>query len=310
MRALLQNRWLMLALRLALGVVFLVASIAKIQDVAQFVSTVASYGILSENLAIIYGDVVPWVELFIGCSLILGAFVRFSVVLLIPLIISFMVASSYALVNDIGGSCGCFGEFLTLSHPVALTIDVLMLLSSFLLLFLKGKEFISIGQLVARAHIKSRILSVGFRFAVVVLVVITIGFIVVGVCNPSNRTGVVIETVNVPAPIANVVDNALIEKKPVLIEFYSEGCGACKEAEPTINDLEREYVNKIVFLRLDYYQNPPAVSDMAIVTTPAILVIVSKNTEGTYGILCRFGGTIEREALQACLDKSLLEVKD
>jgi uncharacterized membrane protein YphA (DoxX/SURF4 family)/thiol-disulfide isomerase/thioredoxin len=305
MKTIFQNRWLIFTLRLVLGVLFIVASIAKIQDIAKFISTVASYGVLPDALARIYGYVAPWVELFIGFALIFGVFVRFSAVLSILLTISFMVASSYALVNAVGGSCGCFGKFLTLSHPVSLAIDVFMLFASLILLFNKRKGFINVGQLIERFHIKSRILSVAFCFAMVGLAVIVIGYIAIGVHNLSNQAEEVVETVSIPTSLANDVDNALIKKRPVLLEFYAEDCSACKEAEPIISDMEKEFINRTVFIRVDYYQNTQAVLDMGIRTTPTVLVIISKNSEGKYNVSSRFVGFVEREALQASLEKAL-----
>jgi thiol-disulfide isomerase/thioredoxin/uncharacterized membrane protein YphA (DoxX/SURF4 family) len=305
MKAVFQNRWLILVLRLVLAAIFIVASISKIQDIAKFTSTVASYGILPDFLANIYGYIAPWVELFIGCALFLGVFVRFSAVLSILLTVSFMVASSYALANAVGGSCGCFGKFLTLSHPMSLSMDVFMLVFSLILLLNKGKEFLGILQLIDRIHIKSRNLTIAFHFAIVGLVVIVVGLISIGVHHISKPAEEIIETVNIPAPLTDGVNNALAKKMPVLLEFYAEDCSACKEAEPIINELEKEYTGKIVFIRVDYYQNPQAVSDMNIQMTPTVLVIVSKNSEGKYNVTSRFEGIIEKDDLQVSLEKAL-----
>ena len=94
-----------------------------------------------------------------------------------------MAASSYALANAVGGACGCFGKFLTLSHPVALTIDILMLFTSLILLFNQGKEFLSIGQMVERFHIKSKLLGAGSRIALVGLVMVIVAFGSIGIHN-------------------------------------------------------------------------------------------------------------------------------
>jgi uncharacterized membrane protein YphA (DoxX/SURF4 family)/thiol-disulfide isomerase/thioredoxin len=307
-KTILQNRWLFFALRFFLGVIFIVASISKIQDITKFVSTVISYGILPDNLAHLYGYVAPWVELFIGCALILGVFVRFSAAVLIPLIASFMVASSYALANTIGGNCGCFGKFLTLSYPIALTIDVLMLIASIILLLNKGQAFLSIGQLIERFRIKPRTLEVGLRLAPVVLVMTVVAVISIGIRNVSKQDYEVIETINIPPSVANDVDNALSNGEPVLMEFYIDGCHLCQLAAPIIHDMEKEFINKTVFIRIDYKQyllDQQVVPDLNITNIPSIRVIVGKNSDGKYEVLCRFEGTVEREGLRACLEKAI-----
>lgn len=305
MKDIFQNKWLILFLRLGLGAIFVVASIAKIQDIDKFISTINSYGILSGGLATLYGYVVPWIELFIGCSLILGVFIRFSAIISFLLTISFMVASSYALVNDVGGPCGCFGQFLSMNHQVSLTIDVLMLLVSIILIFYKGKEFLSIGQLVDKIHISSGFPVVVCRFLAVGLVVIAAGLISIYTYNPVEEPVEIIETVSIPYPLSTDVDNALAEGMPVFLEFYAEDCDACEKAEPTINAMESQYVDRVVFIHADYFQNPQAVSDMNINTTPTILVIIGKNAEGKYDVLCRMESTIDSKDLQACLDNAI-----
>jgi thiol-disulfide isomerase/thioredoxin/uncharacterized membrane protein YphA (DoxX/SURF4 family) len=305
MKAVFQNKWLILFLRLGLGAIFIVASIAKIQDIAKFISTINSYGILSGGLANLYGYVVPWVELFIGCSMILGVFIRFSAIISFLLTISFMIASSYALINDVGGPCGCFGQFLSMSHQVSLTIDVLMIMAAIIVIFYKGKEFSSLEQLIDKISIKSKLGNICCRFISVALIVLAIGLISIYVHNPTSEPYEIIETVSIPSPFANEVNNALAERKPVLLEFYAQDCDACEKAEPIINYMESQYVNRIVFIHADYFQNPLAVSAMNIRATPTILVIVGKNTEGKYEVLCRYESTINSEDLQVCLDNAL-----
>ena len=190
-----------------------------------------------------------------------------------------MVASSYALANAVGGSCGCFGKFLTLSHPVALTIDVLMLIASLILLLNKGKEFLSIGQMVERFHIKSKLLGAGSRLALVGLVMVIVAFGSIGIHNLVKQPETIIETVNIPAPLATDVDAALSQHKPVLMEFYIDGCHLCQAAAPVIYDMEKEFTNKIVLMRLDYnqyYQNSEVVSDLNITNIPIVLVIAEQ----------------------------------
>ena len=302
MKTILKNRWLIFTLRLILGVIFVAASISKIQDISKFISTVTSYGILPHVLADIYGYVAPWLELIVGFALILGVFIRISAGLSILLTLSFMVASSYALVNTVEGSCGCFGTFLPLSHTASLAIDVFMLLASFILVFNKEKEFFSIGKLTERFPGKSKVLFTVYKFASVVLLVIIIGLISLNLKSPPAE---IVETVAIPTSLSNDVDNSLAKNRPVLMEFYAVDCHACEEAEPIINDLEKQYAGKVTFIRVDYYQNSPAVSDMNVMMTPTVFVIIGKNTEGKYNVSCRFDGIIEPVSLETCLEKAV-----
>jgi thiol-disulfide isomerase/thioredoxin len=310
-----QNRWLLFSLRIVLGAVFIVAAVAKIQDAAKFVSTVVSYGILPVSLARLYGNVIPWVELFVGCALVLGVFVRFTAALLVPLVISFVMASSYALLHAIDVNCGCFGTFLALSHPVSLILDGLILIAAFILFLNSDQEFLSIGQLIDRLRLNNstamnkplikHVLPAIIRASCIALVMVPAVTLAVGVHDISKPAEQVVETVNLPAPISSEVDNALLQHQPVLMEVYADSCGLCEEAAPVISTLEQEFAGKVVFIPVDYYTNAAAVSDIRIIGTPTILVIVSKNSKGQYNVVGRFQSFLNKASLEVYLEQAI-----
>lgn len=150
------NRWTWLTLRLLLGGLFIFTSIPKIAEIDEFVGTIIGYGILPTGLAETTGRVLPWVELYIGCSLMLGIFVRSTSALILPLSIIFGAAGIYAMVTSFGISCGCFGSFIQISHPIQLAIDGIMLVLALVLVTRKGKEFLVLGQVFDR-------IALGFR---------------------------------------------------------------------------------------------------------------------------------------------------
>ncbi len=116
----------LLASRLILGSIFIAASIGKLQHSGEFTTLVASYNILPYSLAVIYGYIVPWLELLIGSLLILGLLTRFVSAVSIPLIISFIIASSHKLLAGAGGGCGCFGDVMPLTLTQSLNLDALI----------------------------------------------------------------------------------------------------------------------------------------------------------------------------------------
>lgn len=144
------NRWTWLTLRLLLGGLFIFTSIPKIAEIDEFVGTIIGYGILPTGLAETAGRILPWVELYIGCSLMLGIFVRSTSALILPLSIIFGAAGIYAMVTSFGISCGCFGAFIQISHPIQLAIDGIMLVLALVLVTRKGKEFLVLGQVFDR----------------------------------------------------------------------------------------------------------------------------------------------------------------
>ena len=141
----LNSETVLLAFRAILGSIFIAASISKLAHPDEFVTLVISYNILPYTLAELYGYLVPWLELLIGLFFILGLFTRFVSALSIPIILSFVIASSYKLLTSAGGNCGCFGGAMPLTIEQSLTLDALMLLLTIPLL-LHGTHQLSLGK--------------------------------------------------------------------------------------------------------------------------------------------------------------------
>ncbi len=150
MKNFIQNRWVWLAARLLLGGLFMLTSIAKMSDIPYFIDEVIGYGLLPIGLARLLGSVLPWVELFIGCALILGVFVRLMSVAILPLSVVFGIAGIYAIVYDSGIRCGCFGSLIPLTHQQSLAIDCAMLVLSLVLVTQKGKDFLILERWLDR----------------------------------------------------------------------------------------------------------------------------------------------------------------
>ncbi|HDH97063.1 MAG TPA: DoxX family membrane protein [Proteobacteria bacterium] len=102
------NRWLVLALRLFLGALFIYASIHKIESPDRFLLAVINYRFLPEFVARPFAAVLPWLELFCGLGLITGALLRGASLITSLLYLSFVVALAQALARGLDISCGCF----------------------------------------------------------------------------------------------------------------------------------------------------------------------------------------------------------
>ena len=101
-------------LRVALGAVFIVASLDKIQNPDAFVTNIANYRLLPYTVINAIAIVLPWVEVITGTLLILGVWIRASTMIVWGLLLAFSVAISQALARGLDISCGCFT-----TNPVA-----------------------------------------------------------------------------------------------------------------------------------------------------------------------------------------------
>jgi len=96
--------------RLTLGLVFVIAALTKVGDVAWFGQQVHNYRIVpdwAENLLTI---VLPWIELVAGLALVTGVRARAGAVVALALMLVFTVAVGAAWARGLDFRCGCFGK--------------------------------------------------------------------------------------------------------------------------------------------------------------------------------------------------------
>jgi thiol-disulfide isomerase/thioredoxin len=120
-----------------------------------------------------------------------------------------------------------------------------------------------------------------------------------------NKTEITEEKVNILPPISDMVSKPLQEGKSVMLYVFAEGCSSCEIVKPVIEETAREYQDTVAYIKIDYYQYTSQLIEMGIVSTPTLWVITSQNTNGTFNLLEKFGGSLEREDLTNALDKAV-----
>lgn len=74
------------------------------------------------------------------------------------------------------------------------------------------------------------------------------------------------------------VDDAGFEKKvlqskiPVLVDFWAPWCRPCLMAAPVLEELAKEYANKITFAKLDVDQNAQTAAKYNIMAIPNLII--------------------------------------
>ncbi len=97
--------------RLVVGLVFILAAIPKIVDPGPFAWSIAMYQMLHYSNIHLLAVILPWVELFAGICLILGLRTRGAAVVVCGMLVMFILAISFAIINKIEMSgCGCFSQ--------------------------------------------------------------------------------------------------------------------------------------------------------------------------------------------------------
>lgn len=74
---------------------------------------------------------------------------------------------------------------------------------------------------------------------------------------------------------ATFADDVLKSTKPVLVDYWADWCTPCKQIAPIIEELDREYGDKITFLKLDTNDNPNTPMQYGIMSIPTLQLFVN-----------------------------------
>ncbi len=91
------------------GVVFFVAGFSKLRSPVAFATAVRQYGILPRAPATMLARVLPYAEIVVGISMVLGVLSFYGSAAVIILLLLFMAAVLITVRRGHGLSCGCFG---------------------------------------------------------------------------------------------------------------------------------------------------------------------------------------------------------
>jgi uncharacterized membrane protein YphA (DoxX/SURF4 family) len=292
-----EGRWHTLAtvmltvLRVALGVLFLISSISKLQHPDLFIDAVQNYHMLPASLADLFGTVLPWAELCVGWCLVLGIFPTLAAVIFILMTLTFVVANVASFFKDVGEACGCLGTLVNMSHTTSLIVDIVMLSMAGLLFYQRRRAgVVGIGQLLRLQKLRlprGAIIALG-------LIVVAVAMLVTFALLPQEK-----------APWKEGIDDAL-GNDAVVVVFLWEGESEDVSADLSmISELAELYGECVHFQRIDAEVWPEAADKFDVIGFPTLLIIEGKNSKGYIVYPQRFAGAEDRDALVAAIDEVL-----
>lgn len=145
--------WLGSLIRVALGVVWIWASLDKLSSPRTFVQAVRAYDVTPEWLSKTIGYGLPVVELAVGIVLILGVATRLAAAVSAALFLVFLIGIVQAAARGIQLECGCFGGGGTTTGGTNYTWDILrdiglLVLAAFLVVWPATR--ISLDEYISR----------------------------------------------------------------------------------------------------------------------------------------------------------------
>jgi thioredoxin 1 len=86
---------------------------------------------------------------------------------------------------------------------------------------------------------------------------------------------------------------------PVVVDFWAEWCGPCKQIGPALEELSEEMGGKVKIAKIDVDSNPNTAAAMGVRGIPALFIF--KNGE----VISNRAGAAPKAALQSWIESSI-----
>ncbi len=98
---------------------------------------------------------------------------------------------------------------------------------------------------------------------------------------------------------SNFQNEVINSKDPVLVDFWAPWCGPCRMVAPVVEEIAKEYENKIRVGKVNVDESPELASEYGVMSIPSIILFLKGAP------VFKLVGFQQKKAIMAEIDKHL-----
>ncbi len=98
---------------------------------------------------------------------------------------------------------------------------------------------------------------------------------------------------------SNFDSEVLKSDKPVLVDIWAEWCGPCRMYSPIVDELSKDYTNKVKFVKVNADDNQKIAEKYGVMSIPTTLLIIKGNLKAS------MVGAVPKETLKKWIESNM-----
>ncbi|MFQ5676410.1 MAG: thioredoxin [bacterium] len=94
-------------------------------------------------------------------------------------------------------------------------------------------------------------------------------------------------------------DEVLNSSKPVFVDFWAEWCGPCRAVSPVVEELSKEYGDKVNFVKINVDQNNELAQKYGIFSIPTLAIFKDGK------VVSQKVGAASKDSFKAMIDSQI-----